>query len=155
MAPNTEHCSPMNRTTGKEVWLTQKAGEYARPVNMQEPTDGGLWICVRHPFHQGVNDIVLILLLGVAHTSNPITSNACSGFGGWKVTDNSHPVEWSSTAFFPCTSTGLVYILYVYYDERKDIQWNIAWAQEKSWRRGLTDLPMTQAIFHRISRLKS
>ena len=56
----------MNRTTGKEVWLTQKAGEYARPVNMQEPPDGGLWICVRHPFYQGVNAIVLILLLGIA-----------------------------------------------------------------------------------------
>ena len=42
VAANTEHCSPMNRATGKEVWLTQKAGEYARPVNMQEPPDGGL-----------------------------------------------------------------------------------------------------------------
>ena len=36
--PNTEHCSPMHRTTGKEVWL---ACEYARaprwrPVNMCE-----------------------------------------------------------------------------------------------------------------------
>ena len=55
----------MNRTTGKEVWLSQKAREYARPVNMQEPPDGGLWICVRHPFYQGVNAIVVILLLGV------------------------------------------------------------------------------------------
>ena len=39
---NTEYCSPMNGTTGKEVWLTLEAPEYSRPVNMWGPLDGGL-----------------------------------------------------------------------------------------------------------------
>ena len=62
---NTEYCSQMNWTTGKEVWLTPetlwifKACEYVgAPTWMPE--------YVRHPFYQGVYAIVITLLWGVA-----------------------------------------------------------------------------------------
>ena len=45
--------------------------------------------------------------------------------------------------------------LYLYYDERRDIRWNIAWARGKSRGRSPRDFPRAQAIFHRISRLES
>ena len=31
---NTEHCSPINSTTGKKVWHQLATPEYALPVNM-------------------------------------------------------------------------------------------------------------------------
>ena len=46
-------------------------------------------------------------------------------------------------------------ILYLYCDERRDIQWNIAWAQGKSRGGSLRDFPRAQAIFHCISQLES
>ena len=46
-------------------------------------------------------------------------------------------------------------ILYLYYDERRDKRWNIAWARGKSRERSPRDFPRAQAIFHCISRLES
>ena len=45
-------------------------------------------------------------------------------------------------------------ILYLYYYERRDILWNIAWAQGKSQGRSPRVLLRAQAIFHRICRLE-
>ena len=45
--------------------------------------------------------------------------------------------------------------LNLFCDERRDIRWNIVWARGKSWGQSLKDFPRSQAIFHRISRLKS
>ena len=67
-----------------------------------------------------------------------------------------------STDFLPymaCECTGLyvVYImavLYPYYDKRRDIRWNIAWARGESRGRP-RDFQRAQAIIHCISRLQS
>ena len=48
-----------------------------------------------------------------------------------------------------------VQILYLYYNERRDIRWNIAWARGKSRGRSLRDFPRAQAIFYRLSWLES
>ena len=45
--------------------------------------------------------------------------------------------------------------LYLYYDERRDIRWNIAWARGKSQGRSLRNFPRAQAIFHRLFQLES
>ena len=45
--------------------------------------------------------------------------------------------------------------LYLYYDERRDIRWNIAWARGKTRGRSLRDFPRAQAIFYRLSWLES
>ena len=41
---NTEYCSPMNWTTGKEVWPLLEDRECSRPVNVWGPSDGGLQV---------------------------------------------------------------------------------------------------------------
>ena len=43
--------------------------------------------------------------------------------------------------------------MYLYCDERRDIQWNIVWARRRSWGQSQKDLQRDQALFHRISRL--
>ena len=52
-----------------------------------------------------------------------------------------------------------IYVLYLYYDEGRDIRWNIAWprgnSRGNSWGQRLRDFPRTQTIFDRISWLKS
>ena len=48
-----------------------------------------------------------------------------------------------------------IHRLYLYYDERRDIRWYIAWARGKSRGRSPRNFPRTHAIFHRISRLGS
>ena len=55
-----------------------------------------------------------------------------------------------------CDNTSkLWWILYLYCDERRDIQWNIAWDRGKSQVQSPRDFPRAQAIFHHISWLKS
>ena len=44
--------------------------------------------------------------------------------------------------------------MYLYWDERRDIQWNIAWAWGKSWGRSPRDFPRAQPIFHRMTWLE-
>ena len=46
-------------------------------------------------------------------------------------------------------------VLSLYWDERRDIRWNIAWAWGKSRGWSPRDFPRALAIFHRISRLES
>ena len=41
---------------------------------------------------------------------------------------------------------GSLYRLYLYYGQRRDIQWNIAWAEGKSGGRSLRDFPRAQPI---------
>ena len=53
-----------------------------------------------------------------------------------------------------CTSLNCS-ALYLFYDERRDTLWNIAWPWGKSRGRMPRDFPRAQAILHSISRLKS
>ena len=48
-----------------------------------------------------------------------------------------------------------LFILYLHYEERRDIQWNIAWAQGKFWGRSTRDFQRARANFHRRSWLES
>ena len=45
------------------------------------------------------------------------------------------------------------YILHLYYDKSRDIQWNITWAQGKSGGRSPREFPRAHAILHRIYRI--
>ena len=63
------------------------------------------------------------------------------------------PPSWPSDQGHSSVCSSLA--LYLHYDDRRDIRWNIAWTLGKSRRLSQKDFPRAQAIFHRISRLES